>query len=156
MEKYIDIYSKGEYPANALSNFYPHAFIMDGVVCGSMEGFLQSLKYRSVNKQRVVCALVGKEAKAKGAKKRLWKWTGRVYWQGKRYHRNGIEFFELLTRAYGELYRQNTDFRTALKASVGATLAHTMGATNPKKTILTENEFIRLLIALQKEACDEK
>ena len=35
----IDVYSKGEYPADALSNFYPHAFVIDGIQCASMEGF---------------------------------------------------------------------------------------------------------------------
>jgi hypothetical protein len=31
-------------PARALSNLAPHGFEIDGIVCASMEGFLQSLK----------------------------------------------------------------------------------------------------------------
>lgn len=42
----IDIYSNGAYLANELSNFAYHPFVLDGVHTNSMEGFLQSLKYR--------------------------------------------------------------------------------------------------------------
>ena len=37
----MEIGSKGKYPSNALSNFAPHPFVMDGVECASMEGFLK-------------------------------------------------------------------------------------------------------------------
>ena len=40
----MDISSGSSYPASSLSNFSPHPFIIDGVECSSMEGFLQSLK----------------------------------------------------------------------------------------------------------------
>lgn len=82
-EKIIDIYSKGDYPADALSNFYPHDFTIDGVACASMEGFLQSLKFASVKKQRKVCALSGIAAKKKGKRKFRWKLSGNVHWGGK-------------------------------------------------------------------------
>ena len=75
MPRIIDVYSKGEYPADALSNFYPHAFVIDGIQCASMEGFLQSLKYASVKRQKRVCALVGKAAKRAGKRKLLWRLT---------------------------------------------------------------------------------
>lgn len=42
--KAIDIWSKSQYPANVLSNLYDNSFCYDSVECGSMEGFLQSLK----------------------------------------------------------------------------------------------------------------
>ena len=50
----MDIHSKGKYPANALSNFAPHLFILDGVECCSMEGFLQSLKFKNPEVQKPV------------------------------------------------------------------------------------------------------
>lgn len=43
----MEIYSKNAYPSNSLSNFAAHTFIIDGVLCNSMEGFLQSLKYKN-------------------------------------------------------------------------------------------------------------
>ena len=55
---------------SALSNFAPHAFIIDGIECASMEGFLQSLKFSNPEMQKQVCTLVGKAAKFKGKKKK--------------------------------------------------------------------------------------
>ena len=69
----MDIGTGNTYPSNALSNFSPHPFVIDGVECNSMEGFLQSLKFDSVDMQRHVCTLVGKAAKFKGKKKKWWK-----------------------------------------------------------------------------------
>ena len=137
----IEIYSKGEYPANVLSNFAPNGFELDGVKCASMEGFLQSLKFRSVKRQLYVCSLVGKAAKELGSKKFLWKLTGRVHWQGKRYARDGEEFDALIKRAYAALYN-NEEFRTALESTRGKELRHSMGKHKKRATILTEEEFI--------------
>lgn len=148
----IDIYSKGEYPADVLSNFYPNGFIFDGIECRSAEGFLQSLKYRNRAKQRAVCALWGINAKKAGARKRLWRITGKVWWQGKRYDRYGEQFTTLITQAYGELYRQNLGFRNALKAAEGKRLTHSIGKSDKRKTILTEGEFIcRLTELIEKD-----
>lgn len=65
----MDIGSGNGYPESALSNFAPHPFIIDGVQCNSMEGFLQSLKFESIEMQNYVCSLVGKAAKFKGKRK---------------------------------------------------------------------------------------
>lgn len=50
---------QGTMPTGDLSNFAPHAFAIDGVTCGSMEGFLQSLKIWDAAEQERVCALIG-------------------------------------------------------------------------------------------------
>ena len=65
----MNIGSGNTYPANALSNFAPHPFILDGVQINSAEGFLQSLKFKSVEMQEYVCTLVGYAAKKKGKEK---------------------------------------------------------------------------------------
>lgn len=145
----IDIHSEGEYPANLLSNFYPHSFIIDGVECHSMEGFLQSMKYCTSKSQKRVALLCGKKAKSAGAKKRLWRCFGIVFWQGRIYKRGGSAFWELLRRAYGELYSQNTAFREALNSTRGRTIVHSIGLQDKRKTILTECEFISLLNELR-------
>ena len=140
----IDIYSKGEYPANVLSNFYPNSFTFDGVKCASMEGFLQSLKYRNIEKQKTVCAMVGKEAKVAGNKKFLWKLTGNLYWNGRRYKRNSGAFNDLQYNAYKALLA-NEVFRAALESVNGRELKHSIGKHKKRTTILTEDEFIRYL-----------
>lgn len=145
----IDIYSKGEYPANVLSNFYSNDFTFDGVEISSMEGFLQSLKFKNAKKQVKVCALSGKNAKAAGSKKFLWKLTGNLYWKGKRYKRKSAEFDELRLNAYKAMMN-NDDFRAALTAAKGKTLKHSIGKHDKRKTILTEEEFIEYLNELIK------
>ena len=137
------------YPADALSNFAAHPFVIDGVHCGGMEGFLQSLKFYRKCKQIQICALFGKPAKKAGAKKKLWKILGIVHWNGKFYKRTGKEFAELISRAYGEMYRQSEDFRRALADTNGATLTHTIGTPDRRKTILTEAEFVNCLNTLR-------
>ena len=95
----IDIISKGEYPANVLSNFHPRPFVLDGVECASAEGFLQSLKTRDTVRQREVCGLCGKQAKNyfrhswEGVR---WKLTGVLYWQGRRILSIQVMNFEIL------------------------------------------------------------
>lgn len=144
MTDIIDIYSKGEYPADVLSNFSPNGFVFDSVECASMEGFLQSLKFRNAKKQQRICGLVGKAAKAAGSKKFMWKLTGNLYWNGKRYKRNSKEFDQLRLSAYKALF-ENEAFRRALQSAKGKTLKHSMGKHDKRKTILTEEEFIGYL-----------
>ena len=156
---FIDIHSKGKYSpdddtkkiAIELSNFTAHAFTFDGVECASMEGFLQSLKYLCPKKQREVCLLTGKVAKEAGDGKKRWKITRNIYWCGKRYDRLSPEFRELIFRAYSAMYEQNEAFRTALAETRGKTLCHSIGEPNPKKTILTEREFICMLNRLRRK-----
>ena len=149
----LDIHSKGDYPSCALSNFAEHPFVLDGVECQSMEGFLQSLKFRNPQKQRQVCLLSGKAAKnaAKHTFSGLrWKITGKLYWQGKTRKRLSDEYQILLDRAYDELYK-NEGFRAALKSTDGLILCHSIGRKDRRKTVLTEYEFISRLERLRKQ-----
>jgi len=66
----MDIRSGRGWPSSALSNFAPHPFELDGVEITSMEGFLQSLKFKNTELQRYICTLVGKKAKFAGKKKK--------------------------------------------------------------------------------------
>ena len=151
MDGVFDIYSKGWYPSNILSNFSPNTFIIDDVKCCSMEGFLQSLKVKNKSKQQDICKLFGKQAKAFGAKKFWWKITGTVFWQGQKIRRKSKEFNQLILRAYVEMFKQNKEFNFALSAfdsyygTKSTKLVHTLGKKNKSKTILTEDEFVSCL-----------
>ena len=139
--------SKSGYPAGALSNFAPHPFIIDGVQCNSMEGFLQSLKFESVDMQAHVCTLVGYAAKKKGQGKN-WKTKQTLYWRGTPVKRDSEEYQELLNRAYNALY-ENTKFRAALEATNGAVLTHSIGKNKESETVLTAREFCSRLMYLR-------
>lgn len=65
----MDIESGTGYPSANLSNFQPHAFIIDGIACASMEGFLQSLKFENPDMQAQVCTLVGNRRNLKERKR---------------------------------------------------------------------------------------
>lgn len=145
--KAIDIWLNSPYPANVLSNLYPNAFVIDGVKCCSMEGFLQSLKYADMNEQKAVCALSGKEAKNKSTE--FWKQSQRVFWAGKAISRESPEFMNLVLRAYSSLFSQNESFRDALLSTKGKVLLHSKGNQDPADTILTEKEFCGFLTALR-------
>lgn len=143
----MDIGTKAKYPASALSNFSPHPFIIDGVQCASMEGFLQSLKFKNPDMQIEVCKLTGKAAKFKGKKKKWWR-DQVLYWQGIKYKRDSKEYQDLLTRAFDALF-ENESFKSALKATQNAVLTHSIGKRDIHRTVLTEREFISQLKRLR-------
>jgi predicted NAD-dependent protein-ADP-ribosyltransferase YbiA (DUF1768 family) len=145
----MDIGSGTGYPSASLSNFAPHPFVIDGVECNSMEGFLQSLKFSNPDMQVEVCKLVGKQAKFKGKKKKWWK-TQTLYWQGVEYKRSSQEYQELLDRAFAAL-AQNSGFQNALLATGDATLTHSIGKTDETKTVLTRSEFCSRLTKIRTE-----
>lgn len=143
----IDIHSKGKWPSYALSNFYPYEFTFDGVKCGSIEGFLQSLKTNDVRLQEIVCGLSKKEAKKRSTD--TWKKEQNVYWKGRTYNRHGNQFQFLVRRAYRAMLKENPKFRDALLATGAKQLFHTIGNPNPHQTILTEKEFHDILTELR-------
>ena len=145
----MDIGSSKGWPSSSLSNFAPHPFIIDNIECASMEGFLQSLKFKSPEMQIEVCKLIGKAAKFKGKKKKWWR-DQTLYWQGKSIKRDSEEYQELLKRAYDALF-ENEGFRRALEATKGATLTHSIGNNDIHRTVLTEREFISQLNRLRKK-----
>ncbi len=147
--KAVDIWSKSPYPADVLSNLHSNGFRFDGMVCGSMEGFLQSLKHQNPDKQRQICSMKGRKARNMSA--RDWQTDQIVWWKGKNIDRQSGEFMELVGRAYRAMFEQNKSFRTALMSTRGMELYHTRGEHNPFKTILTEKEFCSILTDIREQ-----
>lgn len=142
-----DIKSGCGYPYSSLSNFSPHEFVIDGIKCASMEGFLQSLKSPYPHVQEEICKLVGFTAKRRGGVID-WKRTQTLHWLGKEYKRDSDEYQELLDRAYEQL-SLNDGFKRALLASGDSVLKHSIGKSNIKETVLTEREFCGRLMKLR-------
>jgi len=145
----MDIGSGTGYPSSALSNFAPHPFEIDGVKCNSMEGFLQSLKFKNPEMQEHVCTLVGREAKFKG-KKKNWYVTQALWWRGIEINRHSQKYQDLLDRAYNALF-QNSGFKKALLATMDSSLTHSIGKSDAHRTILTKQEFCSRLLKLRKD-----
>ena len=143
----MDIGSGNGFPSATLSNFAPHPFVIDGVECNSMEGFLQSLKFSNPEIQKEVCKLVGKAAKFKGKKKKWWR-TQTLWWQGMEIPRDSEEYQVLLDRAFDAL-AQNNGFRVALLATGNSILTHSIGKTKITETVLTRQEFCSRLMKIR-------
>jgi len=144
----LDIRAKAPYPAGALSNFAAYPFVLDGVDCASMEGFLQSLKIEDASEQIRVCALSGPYAQSVG-RKHDWAISGTLWWQGRPIDRLSDDYQALLDRAYDALFAQSERFRGALAATGEATLTHKLGKSDPCETILTTEEFCGQLTRLR-------
>ena len=151
--KAIDIWSKEGYPSNVLSNICSNGFRFDGMVCGSMEGFLQSLKYKEEAKQRQICSMKGKNAKK--ATCTGWQTDQIVWWKGQAVDRQGSDFALLVRKAYEAMFSQSYRFRTALMSTRGKKLYHSRGESDPFKTILTADEFCAILTEIR-DAYDKR
>ena len=147
--KAIDISSTSKFPAGYLSNFTPYTFTFRGIEFTSMESLLQGLKFEGVETQNSVFQRVGVKAKLRG-KKRKWYLDQRLYWQGIPMKRDSKEYQSLVKEAF-EALSQNTNFQKALLATGEKTLYHTMGKTDPTRTILTEEEFCEILTDIRKK-----
>jgi predicted esterase len=147
MNNTLDIRSNGKYPSNVLSNLCSNGFRFDGMVCGSMEGFLQSLKHQDRDKQRQICSMKGGNARKRSVTS--WQTDQIIWWKGQAYDRQSEEYQALIRRAYQTMFDQSERFRAALMQTRGITLVHSSGETNPYKTILTAQEFCTILTELR-------
>lgn len=151
----IDIRSRGKWPKYALSNFYHNSFVLDGISCRSMEGFLQSLKCNHINEQILICKKRGKKAKLFGQHIKgnpCYDFEARgVFWNETFINRHSLEYQNLLRRAYRAMLDQCPKFREALLATGIKRLYHTIGNTDPHQTILTEKELCDILTELRSE-----
>lgn len=137
----VDISSKSEFPINMLSNFASNSFTLDGVNIASMEGFLQSLKYKDTDAQRRICALTGNEAKKAGKRHNFWKITQVLYWNGNKINRYSSNYTNLITRAYDAMAESNPVFVKILLSTGYKVLVHSVGKEHKWQTVLTEDEF---------------
>lgn len=143
----LDIRSNGLYPSNVLSNKCSNGFRFDGMVCNSMEGFLQSLKRKELDKQWQICSMKGGNARKNSITS--WQTDQIVWWKGQAIARQSKEYQKLIRRTYQAMFEQSECFRTALMQTRGITLIHTSGEPSPYKTILTPSEFCGILMDLR-------
>lgn len=148
----INIGSNGKWPANVLSNFAATPFVIDEVSCASAEGFIQALKFPTIEMQAHVCSLVGRAAKFAGKKaaKRIQR-QQKVWWQGQEFPFRSKEHFALIERALRAKFTQSERAKRALLATRRATLAHDLGHPESPLTSLPAREFVRMLVKIRAE-----
>lgn len=138
----MNIDSRAKYPARALSNLAPNVFVFDGILCASMEGFLQALKFEEPHLQVGICRMAGIEAQRRGKERDgVWQKAQKLWWRGQVFERDSQDYQGFLDRAYDAL-ANNSGFRRALRDSGMATLTHSVGKSKQSETVLTEDEFI--------------
>lgn len=147
--KSVDISSDGRYPGAMLSNFTPYEFTFRGKRFLSMESLLLGLKFETIETQNGVFERVGVKAKLRG-KKRKWYLDQTLYWQGTPMKRDSEEYKNIVREAFYAL-AENIDFQQTLLATGSKRLYHTMGKSDPTRTILTEAEFCSILTEIRNE-----
>lgn len=143
----LDIRSNGSYPSNVLSNMCSNGFRFDGMACSSMEGFLQSLKRKELDKQRQICSMKGGNARKMSVAS--WQTDQIVWWKGQAIDRQSEDYQTLIRRAYQAMFEQSERFRSALMQTRGITLVHTSGEPSSYKTILTPSELCGILMDMR-------
>ena len=147
----LDIGSKSNYPVGELSNFAVHEFILDGVICSSMESFLQALKFEKPHVQAEICKLNGIKAKQRGNdRNNQWKLKQGLWWQGNIYLRKSVEYQSLLDRAFLALVNSSEKYKQALLDTGDLILTNNIGKNNESETTLTQGEFCSRLMKLRK------
>lgn len=140
MNNILNIRFKNGGLSSKLSNLYPHQFEIDGHMMESYEGFIQSLRTNNIIEQKKLWKMSGFDA-WKYAQQFDWTIEQKLYWGGKVYDRHSNEYTELIKYSYDCLFT-NDNFKNALKESIGYELDHSIGGTNPYKTIMTKKEFL--------------
>ncbi len=135
--------------AHQLSNLCNYEFELDGIKLGSMEAFLQSIKFVTDAEKQLVYPLYGVACFRAGQKGNAWKMTQTLQWNGVWYQRSSNEYQQLLERAYDALCAQSKPFRQALRQSEGRELRHDFGKTNMQDSVLTRIEYIYQLYRLR-------
>jgi predicted NAD-dependent protein-ADP-ribosyltransferase YbiA (DUF1768 family) len=142
MTAILDLGSRNGGLGKALSNFASYPFVMDGVQCGGIEGWLQSLKFEGLEEQEMIAVLVGYRAYKVGQVGNDWRDTQTLWWRGKAYPRLSREFHTLIERGYDACFDQNPIFRQSLFETGVDLLTHVIGHHDPTRTTLTEWEYI--------------
>ena len=120
-------------------------FIFNGRKISSVNSFILSLKVEDPVLQRQLALLPEENVKdvAKLIKPTYVART--LYWNGKTIKRDSAEYKELLRRIYKERFKNDAEFRKALRATDGFMLAHSVGKSSIYETVLTADEFVDML-----------
>ena len=152
MIKTLDLGSRNGGLGAALSNFAGYSFVLDDVKCGSMEGWLQSLKHEDLEGQEIIAGLVGYKAYKVGQIGNDWRDTQTLWWRGKPYERTSRQYHALLERGYDACFDQNKAFQDNLFQTGADVLTHVIGHHDPKLSVLTEWEYIYNMYRLRARA----
>ena len=138
-----------------LSNLHAYRFTIDGRLCASMEGFLQSLKTNDEREAAFLRTLSGRQAWKEGQRFTTgWQATQTLWWDGHPIYRQSPGYQNLLNRAYDAL-SENQEFRLALVKTLDGELTHSIGHHDTRLTVLTKAEFMYNLYRVRSKLLEE-
>lgn len=154
-KKVIDIKYNKWGLAGRLSNLERYTLFLDGVEYFSIEAFFACLRHWDANEKVKLAKTWGNVAHNLGHVNKYWMEVQRVNYIGNEIDRHSDEYNLLITRAYGALF-ENPEFRNALEQSEGYELIHSIGKSNKKISLLTEQGFIAQLNRLRNKKNERK
>lgn len=140
-----DMNLHAEYAYQSVSIFEKYTFSLDGIVCVSLESFLQALKFKDSQIQLSVCSMPPQEARKYGRRKKRWRRNGKLWWNGSLINRAGPEYQILLDRVFCELCK-NTAFTDALQNCGDLEI---LKGTAVSPIPLTEEEFVSRMVKMR-------
>lgn len=152
MKTTLECSFRQEGTGKVLSNLFAHSFTFRGMRFGSIEGFLQSLKFRDPETAAEVAKLAGMIAWRTGQGGNGWQDSQTLWFQGEPYKRSSPEYRDLIQDAYDACFEQNVDFVVALIESGDCMLIHSIGNHDQMRTTLTQTEYICNLYRLRARA----
>ena len=120
-------------------------FIFQGRKVASVNSFILSLKVQDPALQYQLAMLP--ESKVKEVAKHI-KPTyvpRTLYWKGKPFSRDSLEYKQFLKRVYKERFKNDPEFRSALRSTDGFLISHSVGKSSIYETVLTADEFVEML-----------
>ena len=157
-EDFINIgYNSKNSLSKILSNLYPYEFKFKGKKVASIEGVLQSLKYKDKKIQNKILRYHGIDAyHTRGANTvDFWGKSGTLFWQGKAIDRHSQDYQIFLDQLYISATK-NPLYKKALLSTESKYLLHHIGNDDPTQTVLTRFEFEQRLNTLRDFLKQEK
>jgi predicted NAD-dependent protein-ADP-ribosyltransferase YbiA (DUF1768 family) len=142
-------YKSDDPRGRAMSNLSHHPFVLDGVWCGSVEGFIQGIKFAPDDPRR------GATLKLQGVpawKMRTQAQGGFIWWNGEQIAYRSQKHSELIRRAIEAKFAQNLDAFEALLATRGLTIIHETGHLESPTTTLTAVAYCAILTTIRDTA----
>lgn len=128
-----------------LSNLYPHpGFYFRGRIFGSMEGLLQSLKFKDADRALEISQMSGTEAYFAGQKGNSWQKDQTLWFDGEPINRQSSGYQKLISSAYDHLACCPT-FERAIVSTGNNLLLHSIGNHDTHFTVLTASEYLMQL-----------
>ncbi len=139
-------YKSDDARGRAMSNLSHHPFVLDGVWCGSVEGFIQGVKFAPNDPRRnETLRLQGIPA----WKMRVHAKGEFVWWNGEQIPYRSAKHTELIRRAIEAKFAQNPDALEALNATRGLTIIHETGQPESPTTTLPAVTYCAILTTIR-------